>query len=89
MALSDFMFQITGDAFTGISFLRNAISIGTPFAIQPWMMRSGLQNMFITCGFVSLAVSGLTIPMIFYGKRIRMAWAERYRRFAGDEGANI
>lgn len=87
--LADDDLQITGDAFTGISFLRNAISIGIPFTIQPWMMRSGLQNMFITCGFVSLAISGLTIPMIFYGKRIRMAWGEKYRHFAGDGSAHI
>jgi len=68
--------------------MRNAIAIGIPFAVQPWIQRSGLQNMFITCGFLCLAISGLIIPMIIYGKRIRAAWADKYRRFA-DAGANI
>jgi hypothetical protein len=44
--------------------------------------------MFITSGFLCLAVSGLIIPMIIYGKRIRAAWAEKYRHFAGDSGAS-
>jgi len=87
--LADKSAQVTGDAFTGIAFLRNAVSIGIPFAIQPWIKHSGLQSMFITSGFLCLAVSGLIIPMIVYGKRIRAAWAEKYRRFAGDSGASI
>jgi peroxiredoxin len=69
--------------------MRNAISIGIPFAVQPWILHSGLQNMFIISGFVCLAISGLIIPMIIYGKRIRAIWAEKYRRFAGDSGVNI
>lgn len=68
--------------------MRNAIAIGIPFAIEPWIQRSGLQNMFITSGFLCLAISGLIIPMIVYGKRIRVAWADKYRRFA-DAGVNI
>lgn len=72
-----------------MAFLRNAASIGIPFAIQPWIQHSGLQNMFIVSGSLCLAVSGLIISMVIYGKRDRMAWAEKYRRFSGDSGANI
>ncbi|XHG09639.1 hypothetical protein AWENTII_012685 [Aspergillus wentii] len=70
--------DITGDAFTGVAFLRNAFSIGIPFAISPWMQRNGLANMFITCGFMSLGVTGLMIPMILFGKRMRARLATRY-----------
>jgi hypothetical protein len=80
--------QITGDAFTGIAFLRNAISIGIPFAISPWMERDGLQNMFITCGFISLGISLLIIPMVFYGKRSRRGLATRYYRLVEQQGHN-
>ncbi|KAF4151313.1 hypothetical protein CNMCM6936_007647 [Aspergillus lentulus] len=75
--------DITGDAFTGIAFLRNAISIGIPFAISPWLERSGAQNMFIACGFISLAVTLTIIPMVLYGKKMRMVTAGRYRVMAG------
>ncbi|OKP00428.1 hypothetical protein PENSUB_7885 [Penicillium subrubescens] len=80
--------DITGDAFTGIAFLRNAISIGIPFAISPWMERDGLQNMFITCGFISLGISLLIIPMVFYGKRSRRGLAARYYRLVEQQGHN-
>lgn len=63
--------EITGDAFTGIVFLRNAVSVGVPFGITPWMERDGLTNMFIICGFISLAVSCTYIPLAIYGKRVR------------------
>ncbi|KAH1808341.1 hypothetical protein KXX19_009742 [Aspergillus fumigatus] len=75
--------DITGDAFTGVAFLRNAISIGIPFAISPWLERSGAQNMFLTYRFVSLAVTLTIIPMVLYGRKMRMLTAARYRVMAG------
>ncbi|OOQ84836.1 MFS transporter [Penicillium brasilianum] len=80
--------DITGDAFTGIAFLRNAISIGIPFAITPWMERDGLQNMFIACGFISFGISLLIIPMVFYGKKSRRGMAARYYRLVEQQGNN-
>jgi hypothetical protein len=74
--------QITGDAFTGVAFIRNAFSIGIPFAITPWIESNGLSNMFITCGFISLGVTLTMVPMVYYGKRIRRATAKRYRHMA-------
>ncbi|KAL4864266.1 hypothetical protein BDV12DRAFT_205847 [Aspergillus spectabilis] len=71
--------DITGDAFTGVAFLRNAISIGVPFAISPWIQQGGPRNMFIACGFISLAITLTIIPMVIYGKRIREMTAPRYR----------
>lgn len=77
--------KVVGDAFTGISFLRNAISIGIPFAISPWMQSDGIQNMFIACGFISLGISSLVIPMIVWGKKSRQKLAPLYREMARKE----
>ncbi|KAJ6017803.1 MFS general substrate transporter [Penicillium sp. IBT 35674x] len=79
--------EITGDAFTGIAFMRNAVSIGIPFAISTWIERDGLQNMFIACGFISLAITSLMIPMIFWGKDARRASAARYYRVMEKQGS--
>lgn len=78
--------QITGDAFTGIAFIRNAVSIGIPFAISPWIKTSGLQNMFITAGFISLAITSLMIPMMIWGKDARAALAPRYNQMVKRQG---
>ncbi|KAJ5733147.1 hypothetical protein N7533_013594 [Penicillium manginii] len=79
--------DITGDAFTAIAFLRNACSIGIPFAITPWIARNGLQNMFIACGFISFGVTLLAVPMIFWGKTARQALAVRYYRLVEQQGS--
>ena len=76
--------QITGDAFTAVAFIRNAFSIGIPFAISPWIKVNGLQNMFVTCGFISLGVTGLIIPMIVFGKRLRRRLAPFYFKLATE-----
>ena len=77
--------QITGDAFTGVVFLRNAISVGVPFGINPWMDRDGLTNMFIICGIISLVVSLSYIPLVYYGKRIRVKLAPWYYSLYMDQ----
>jgi high-affinity Fe2+/Pb2+ permease len=58
--------------------MRNAVSIGIPFAIAPWIQRSGIQTMFIICGMISLAVTATMIPMVLWGKKARRAMAPRY-----------
>ncbi|KAJ6156895.1 hypothetical protein N7497_005780 [Penicillium chrysogenum] len=77
--------EITGDAFTAVAFMRNAVGIAVPFVISPWIQRSGIQNMFITCGMLSLAITGTIIPMVLWGKSARRALAGRYRDIA-DHG---
>jgi hypothetical protein len=52
------------------------------------MQRDGLQNMFIACGFISLGISSLIIPMVFYGKRSRRGFAARYYRLVEQQGHN-
>ncbi|KAE8382452.1 major facilitator superfamily domain-containing protein [Aspergillus bertholletiae] len=78
----DSYMEITGDAFTVVAFLRNAFSIGIPFAISPWMEKSGLTKMFVACGFISLGITLTIWAMIIYGKRIRHATAKRYHEMA-------
>lgn len=76
--------EITGDAFTAIAFIRNAFCIGIPFAITPWMETNGVQNMFITCGFISLGVCMTIILIAVYGKRIRRRTATMYHKMATE-----
>jgi high-affinity Fe2+/Pb2+ permease len=84
--LTSFCIQLTGDAFTGVAFMRNAVSIGIPFAITPWINRNGIQNMFIIAGFISLGVTGLMIPMMMWGKNSRRALAPRYHEMVRKQG---
>jgi hypothetical protein len=66
--------------------MRNAVSIGIPFAITPWIQRNGLQNMFVACGFISFGVTLTIIPMVVWGKAARRALAGRYRSIVEEHG---
>lgn len=50
------------------------------------MQRDGLQNMFIACGFISLGVTLLIVPMILWGKSARRRLAGRYFRLVEQQG---
>lgn len=53
------------------------------------MERDGLQNMFIATGFISLAITGLIIPMVIWGKDSRRKLAAKYYHFAEMQGHNV
>ncbi|KAF9767804.1 hypothetical protein IL306_014967 [Fusarium sp. DS 682] len=69
---------LVAEAFIGIAFMRNAVSVGVTFAIVHWMTSMGLTNMFIVSGCIAFAIGTLFVPMIIYGKRIRTTLAPSY-----------
>ncbi|KAI5294786.1 hypothetical protein KEM52_003201 [Ascosphaera acerosa] len=77
---------VTGEAFVGIAFLRNCFSIALVFAINPWLARQGLQNMFIVIGVWSFVVCGLHLPLLKWGKALRRHTAPRYWQFLESKG---
>jgi hypothetical protein len=77
--------KLTAEAFVGVAFFRNAISIGVTFAMVPWWTAVGLSNMFITIGCVAFTVAAIYVPVLFWGKHIRTALAPRYYRLIGKK----
>ncbi|CCT73115.1 related to HOL1-Putative substrate-H+ antiporter-unknown biological function [Fusarium fujikuroi IMI 58289] len=73
---------ITGEAFIGVAFMRNAFSIAISFALVPWLDAQGLQNMTIVMGLWALAMAFLHVPMMIWGKRIREKTETSYKRMA-------
>lgn len=63
-----------------VAFFRNAFSIVVPVALTPWMARMGVGYMYVTAGCISLVIGLLHVPLIIYGKKIRIALAPRYDR---------
>ncbi|KAF5010074.1 hypothetical protein FDECE_3740 [Fusarium decemcellulare] len=72
--------ELTAEAFIGIAFFRNAVSVAVPFALVPWMSSMGLTNMYILSGCIAFGIGSLFVPMIIWGKKIRVALAPRYWR---------
>lgn len=47
----------------------------------------GLTNMFTVAGVLCFAIAMLFVPLIIYGKRIRLAMAPRAARLLEQQGA--
>lgn len=74
--------QILGDALVAVTFVRNAIAMVIVFVLPPWMNGMGTYNMFVIMGVLSLTFGLTFIPMMLYGKRVRIACSSRYARYA-------
>jgi len=72
--------QLVAEAFVGIAFIRNAISIAIPLTSIIWLNNMGLTYMFMTAALINLVIGLLFIPMIFFGKKIRVGLADRYHQ---------
>ena len=71
--------------FIVVAFFRNALSMAVPFAMVPWWMDMGLSNMFITVGCLSLFIGLTYVPLLIWGKQIRMKLAPRYERLVAKK----
>ncbi|KAF4990479.1 hypothetical protein FDECE_14363 [Fusarium decemcellulare] len=79
--------ELTAEAFVGVAFIRNAFSVGVPFALVPWLKTMGLQNMLIVYGCIAGVIGLLHIPMIIWGRSIRAALASRYWRLVEERAS--
>ncbi|KAK8053297.1 major facilitator superfamily transporter [Apiospora saccharicola] len=70
--------DLVAEAFVLVAFFRNAFSIVVPVALTPWMATMGIGYMYVTAGCISLVIGLLHLPLIIWGKRIRIAMAPRY-----------
>ncbi|KAF4584155.1 major facilitator superfamily transporter [Ophiocordyceps camponoti-floridani] len=70
--------DIVPQTFVVLTFLRNVISMASPFSVVPWFDSMGASNMFIMSGCLSLAINLLALPMGIWGKKSRAAVAGRY-----------
>lgn len=76
--------EISGESMASVIIIRNTIGFGFSYAITPWYTNMGLQNCFITAGFVSLACMATFLLMIWKGKTLRRMSAKTYWRYVGS-----
>ncbi|KAF4844120.1 putative MFS-type transporter [Colletotrichum siamense] len=74
----------TAESFVFITFIRNAATIGVPFAVVPWLDSMSLTNISIICGCVTTSICFLFIPLLIWGRDIRVALHARYDRLVAE-----
>ncbi|KAI1625939.1 serine/threonine kinase 16 [Exophiala viscosa] len=80
--LMDSYSEILGDALIGVTFVRNIIAAGIVFATGPWIDSLGLYNTFVSLGCLSLFFTLLAVPMIIWGKKMRIMCKDRYEAYS-------
>lgn len=60
------------EMMAGVSVINNMIGCIFTFACSPWLDAMGNTNTFIVLAVITFVVMGASVPLIYYGKRIRM-----------------
>ncbi|KAL3291300.1 major facilitator superfamily transporter [Colletotrichum asianum] len=74
----------TAESFVFITFIRNAATIGVPFAVVPWLNSMSLTNISIICGCVATSICFLFIPLLIWGRGIRVPLHVRYDKLVAE-----
>ncbi|KAH0436662.1 major facilitator superfamily transporter [Colletotrichum camelliae] len=76
----------TAESFVFITFIRNAATIGVPFAVVPWLNSMSLTNISIICGCVASSICFSFVPLLIWGRGIRVALHARYDKLMAETG---
>ena len=69
----------------GVTFIRNIISTFFVFVQTPWIDRVGLNWFYVTFGLIVMLIMLGNLPLIYFGKRLRIRLASRYHRYAAQQ----
>lgn len=72
----------------GIVFVRNLFAVIILFALTPWTNDMGIQNVSIITAAVCFAILLIPVPLLLWGKKIRVATAKKYKRMAMRQPAH-
>ncbi|KAF4339646.1 HOL1 [Fusarium beomiforme] len=81
--LVDSYHSLAADCFTMVAILRAVIAFAWTFFVADWVQRSGAAEPFGIFGMLMGIFSLLTVPLWWFGKRLRIATAEKVLRWQG------
>ena len=64
--------QVIGDAFAAVCFIRNAFATIIAITLTNWINGVGLDAVFATSAALSFVFAATTVPMLIWGKRMRI-----------------
>lgn len=73
--------SIGGDAVVSVVLVRNLFGFAFAYCISPWIEAQGLFNTFLVVGILSAVFWAFCVPMIIWGKRLRIRIAKKYYEY--------
>ncbi|KAF7555586.1 hypothetical protein G7Z17_g2074 [Cylindrodendrum hubeiense] len=77
--------ELAGETIVSMILCRNTMAFAFNYAITPWINAQGLQNTFVMVAVLSCAIGCTFLLMIWKGKQLRAASAERYWRYVATQ----
>jgi len=69
------------EGMVGVAVINNTLGMIFTFACESWLTASGVQNTYIAIGVLEFVFVLTSVPLIIYGKRIRIWTAPSYKKF--------
>ncbi|KAL9576559.1 MAG: hypothetical protein Q9203_007720 [Teloschistes exilis] len=73
--------ELSGEAVVTVILVRNTMSFAIGYGITPWVTNLGLQNAFVVAAMAGLAQTLCFLVFVRYGRRMRSATADQYRKY--------
>jgi MFS family permease len=81
--------EISGDALVTMILIRNTMGFGFSYAVTPWIDTSGVQNTYISIGFIGMFFWALSFLFIVIGKKTRKLTATSYWTMVEEHGLSV
>lgn len=76
--ITDSYKELQGSTMASLNVMRCTMAFGFGYAVTPWLAATGTQNTFITWSLMSFALFGTFVPMIIWGKKLRIRSTKAY-----------
>ncbi len=70
--------ELQGSTMSSLNIMRCTMAFGFGYAVNPWLEATGTKNTFVTWCVMSFALFATFVPMIFWGKKLRVRSTHAY-----------
>lgn len=78
--------EVSGDGLVTMILIRNTMGFGFSYAVTPWLVAVGTQNLYISIACIGTFFWALSFVMITFGKRMRKWTASDYWKLIDTYG---
>lgn len=78
--------EVSGDGLVTMILIRNSMGFGFSYAVTPWLVAVGTQNLYISIGCIGAFIWALSFLMIVFGKKMRAMTASAYWSLVDTHG---
>lgn len=76
--------DLQGSTMSSLNIMRCTMAFGFSYAVKPWLDATGNKNTFVTWCLLSFVLFATFVPMIIWGKKLRVRSTQAYWKDVKD-----